>query len=99
MMGLAGRGARHRLPVAGGEILLIDESYNANPASMAATIDQLGSESAGRRVAILGSMKELGAGGEAWHADLAAPLAAAGRSAGRRGGRACGSTGRHRRAT
>src|SRR3546814_7691879 len=46
MMGLAGRGARHRLPVAGGEILLIDESYNANPASMAATIDQLGSESA-----------------------------------------------------
>src|SRR3546814_8378573 len=40
MMGLAGRGARHRLPIAGGEILLIDESYNANPASMAATIDQ-----------------------------------------------------------
>ncbi|MBB5707252.1 UDP-N-acetylmuramoyl-tripeptide--D-alanyl-D-alanine ligase [Sphingopyxis panaciterrulae] len=78
MGGLAGRGARHRLPVAGGEILLIDESYNANPASMAATIEQLGSESAGRKVAILGSMKELGPGGDAWHAGLAAPLVAAG---------------------
>src|SRR3546814_16809453 len=41
MLGLAGRGARHRLPVAGGEILLIDDSYNAHPASMAATIDPL----------------------------------------------------------
>ena len=78
MGGLAGRGARHRLPIAGGEILLIDESYNANPASMAATIEQLGSESAGRKVAILGSMKELGPGSDAWHAGLAAPLVAAG---------------------
>ena len=79
MAGLAGRGARHRLPVAGGgHILLIDESYNANPASMVATIDQLGSESGDRRVAILGAMKELGPGGEAYHADLAAPLIAAG---------------------
>src|SRR3546814_17338176 len=67
MMGLAGRGARHRLPVAGGEILLIDESYNANPASMVATIEQLGSESGGHKVAILGSVKELGSGGGAWH--------------------------------
>ncbi|MGH6653204.1 MAG: UDP-N-acetylmuramoyl-tripeptide--D-alanyl-D-alanine ligase [Sphingopyxis sp.] len=79
MAGLAGRGARHRLPVAGGgHILLIDESYNANPASMVATIDQLGSESGDRRVAILGAMKELGPGGEAYHAGLAAPLIAAG---------------------
>lgn len=79
MAGLAGRGARHRLPVAGGgHILLIDESYNANPASMVATFDQLGSESGDRRVAILGAMKELGPGGEAYHAGLAAPLVAAG---------------------
>ena len=78
MGGLAGRGARHRVDVPGGQILVIDESYNANPASMAATIDQLGTESADRKVAILGAMKELGAGGEAWHAGLAAPLVAAG---------------------
>ena len=78
MGGLAGRGARHRVDVSGGQILVIDESYNANPASMAATIDQLGTESADRKVAILGAMKELGAGGEAWHAGLAAPLVAAG---------------------
>lgn len=78
MGGLAGRGARHRVAVPGGHILVIDESYNANPASMAATISQLGTESADRKVAILGSMKELGAGGEAYHAGLAAPLVAAG---------------------
>src|SRR3546814_16276443 len=45
---------------------------------MVATIEQLGSESGGRKVAILGSMKELGPGGDAWHAGLAAPLVAAG---------------------
>jgi len=78
MAGLAGRGARHRVPLGGGHILLIDESYNANPASMAATIDQLGSESGERKVAILGAMKELGPDGEAYHAGLAAPLVAAG---------------------
>ncbi|WP_338425000.1 UDP-N-acetylmuramoyl-tripeptide--D-alanyl-D-alanine ligase [Sphingopyxis kveilinensis] len=78
MPGLTGRGARHRIAVPGGHILVIDESYNANPASMAATIGQLASESADRKVAILGAMKELGAGGEAYHADLAVPLVAAG---------------------
>ncbi|SKB50578.1 UDP-N-acetylmuramoyl-tripeptide--D-alanyl-D-alanine ligase [Sphingopyxis flava] len=78
MAGLAGRGARHRIAAQGGTILLIDESYNANPASMAATIGQLGDESAGRKVAILGAMKELGAGAEAYHAGLADPLVAAG---------------------
>ena len=78
MPGLAGRGARHRVAVPGGHILVIDESYNANPASMAATIGQLASESADRKVAILGAMKELGADGDAYHAGLAAPLVAAG---------------------
>lgn len=77
MGGLAGRGARHRIAVPGGDLLLIDESYNANPASMAVTIEQLGRESATRRVAILGAMKELGPDGEAYHAALAAPLVAA----------------------
>ncbi len=78
MGGLVGRGARHRIEMSGGSVLVIDESYNANPASMAATIDQFGTESAERKVAILGAMKELGAGGDAYHAGLAAPLVAAG---------------------
>lgn len=78
MAGLAGRGARHRVPVGGGHILVIDESYNANPASMAATIGQLGSESGDRRIAILGAMRELGPGSDDYHAALAAPLVAAG---------------------
>ncbi|PKP98586.1 MAG: UDP-N-acetylmuramoylalanyl-D-glutamyl-2, 6-diaminopimelate--D-alanyl-D-alanine ligase [Alphaproteobacteria bacterium HGW-Alphaproteobacteria-13] len=79
MGGLAGRGARHRIAVpGGGDILVIDESYNANPASMAATIGQLASESAARKVAILGAMKELGPGGDTYHAGLADPLVAAG---------------------
>lgn len=78
MAGLAGRGARHRVAVPGGHILVIDESYNANPASMAATIGGLANESAERRVAILGAMRELGEGSDAYHAALAAPLVAAG---------------------
>jgi UDP-N-acetylmuramoyl-tripeptide--D-alanyl-D-alanine ligase len=78
MAGLAGRGARIEIPAKGGAALLIDESYNANPASMAATLDQLGRETATRRIAVLGAMKELGSHGPAFHAGLAAPLRAAG---------------------
>jgi len=77
MGGLKGRGARHRVPVPGGHALLIDESYNANPASMRATLAQLGSTPAIRRVAVLGSMKELGDFAPAFHAQLAAPVAEA----------------------
>jgi UDP-N-acetylmuramoyl-tripeptide--D-alanyl-D-alanine ligase len=75
--GLKGRGARHRLPVEGGIALLIDESYNANPASMQATLADLGRTTAARRVAVLGAMKELGEHGPAFHAELAVPLRAA----------------------
>jgi UDP-N-acetylmuramoyl-tripeptide--D-alanyl-D-alanine ligase len=77
--GLAGRGARHRLALdGGGEALLIDESYNANPASMAATLRLLGEAAVeGRRIAVLGAMKELGAGSPAFHEALAEPIAAA----------------------
>jgi UDP-N-acetylmuramoyl-tripeptide--D-alanyl-D-alanine ligase len=72
MGGLKGRGERHRLHVDGGDILLIDESYNANPASMAATLASLGAEKeAARRIAVLGPMRELGAHSEALHAGLA----------------------------
>ena len=77
MGGLKGRGARHRIPVRGGSALLIDESYNANPASMRATLAQLGQTPANRRIAVLGSMKELGDFGPAFHAALAEPLAGA----------------------
>jgi UDP-N-acetylmuramoyl-tripeptide--D-alanyl-D-alanine ligase len=76
--GLAGRGARSTIRVDGGEALLIDESYNANPASMAATLKVLGAEAAARRIAVLGAMKELGEHGPALHAELAEPIAQAG---------------------
>ena len=56
---------------------MIDESYNANPASMRATLFQLGATPASRRIAVLGSMKELGEFAPAFHAQLAEPLAAA----------------------
>jgi UDP-N-acetylmuramoyl-tripeptide--D-alanyl-D-alanine ligase len=74
MKGLAGRGERLKAEVEGGEILLIDESYNANPASMAATLAQLGREKADRRIAVLGEMRELGALSQRYHADLADPV-------------------------
>ena len=77
MGGLKGRGARHRLTVPGGHALLIDESYNANPASMRATLAQLGATPASRRIAVLGSMKELGEFAPSFHAQLAEPLAEA----------------------
>lgn len=73
--GLKGRGERHRIAVDGGEALLIDESYNANPASMAATLKSLGSESGvERRIAVLGPMRELGFHSEELHAGLAEPV-------------------------
>jgi len=76
--GLAGRGQQSRVPVGDGEALLIDESYNANPASMAATLKVLGAEKADRKIAILGDMRELGPRSPVFHADLADPLRAAG---------------------
>ncbi|MFM2302079.1 MAG: hypothetical protein RLZZ84_1815 [Pseudomonadota bacterium] len=79
MEGLKGRGARLEIATGdGGTAVLIDESYNANPASMRATLAQLGAGKATRRIAVLGAMKELGDHGPAFHAALAEPIAAAG---------------------
>jgi UDP-N-acetylmuramoyl-tripeptide--D-alanyl-D-alanine ligase len=70
--GIKGRGERHQIRVDGGEALLIDESYNANPASMAATLKSLGEESGvERRIAVLGPMRELGEHADQLHANLA----------------------------
>src|SRR4051812_34468740 len=72
MGGLKGRGQRHLVEFGGGDVLLIDESYNANPASMAATLRSLGTErDAARRIAVLGPMRELGAHSDELHAGLA----------------------------
>ncbi|HEX9955245.1 MAG TPA: UDP-N-acetylmuramoyl-tripeptide--D-alanyl-D-alanine ligase [Allosphingosinicella sp.] len=79
MAGLKGRGERHRIRLNGGEGLLIDESYNANPASMAATLKTFGATKiSGRRIAVLGAMRELGETSDAFHAGLAEHVEAAG---------------------
>ncbi|URW76922.1 UDP-N-acetylmuramoyl-tripeptide--D-alanyl-D-alanine ligase [Sphingomonas donggukensis] len=79
MAGLPGRGARFAARVAGGEALVIDESYNANPSSMRATLAVLGAEK-GRRLAVLGGMRELGDDSDRYHAGLSRPIDEAGLS-------------------
>jgi len=79
LSGLKGRGERHVIAIEGGALLLIDESYNANPASMAATLKSLGQErDVDRRIAVLGPMRELGEHSEAMHAGLAPAVVSAG---------------------
>jgi UDP-N-acetylmuramoyl-tripeptide--D-alanyl-D-alanine ligase len=77
----AGRGARYTLPCKDGEILLIDESYNANPASVRAALAVLGKldrQRHPRRIAVLGDMLELGAKADDLHRDLHQAIDAAG---------------------
>ncbi|MDK1490278.1 UDP-N-acetylmuramoylalanyl-D-glutamyl-2,6-diaminopimelate--D-alanyl-D-alanine ligase [Sinorhizobium sp. 7-81] len=76
-----GRGLQHRLKVGAGHLTLIDESYNANPASMRAAISLLGDAEppvGGRRIAILGDMLEMGEHAADVHAALAEPIVEAG---------------------
>src|SRR3546814_21031778 len=68
LKGLPGRGARRRISIGGESALLIDESYNANPASMAAALRGLGETPAtGRQLPVLGAMPETGPDRDANH--------------------------------
>jgi UDP-N-acetylmuramoyl-tripeptide--D-alanyl-D-alanine ligase len=74
---VSGRGVPIELELPGGPALVIDESYNANPASVDAALALLGQAPIGpqgRRIAVLGDMLELGPTGSALHRGLAAPL-------------------------
>jgi UDP-N-acetylmuramoyl-tripeptide--D-alanyl-D-alanine ligase len=74
-----GRGERIRLAHPDGEFLVIDESFNANPASMRAALATLAAvETGGRRIAVLADMGELGEFGPAAHVDLAKAVEAPG---------------------
>lgn len=74
-----GRGTAETLALpGGGQVLMIDDSYNANPESMRAALSALATRPAGRRLAALGEMLEIGAGADAAHAALAPQLEAAG---------------------
>ena len=74
-----GRGNRHTVMLEEGEppLVIIDESYNANPASMQAAFrvfEMVNPAKEGRRIAVLGDMLELGKDGPRLHAELANPL-------------------------
>src|SRR5262249_23785686 len=72
-----GRGLRSTLALPGGDAILIDESYNANPASMRAALALLGQmpvDSTGRRIAVIGDMLELGPRGPELHRALLEPV-------------------------
>ena len=76
-----GRGARRRLKFGTGTVELLDESYNANPASvpaMLAVLARTEPASGGRRLLVLGDMRELGEDADAYHAGLAEAVAASG---------------------
>ena len=71
---IAGRGARRIIKVPDGSFTIIDESYNANPASMRAAMETLAAmrpEPCAKRIAVLGDMRELGKNSRDYHVALA----------------------------
>ena len=74
----SGRGMQYELQMVDGSALLIDESYNANPASMKVALEglaQLQGERHSRRIAVLGDMLELGERSQPYHDELAVLIA------------------------
>jgi UDP-N-acetylmuramoyl-tripeptide--D-alanyl-D-alanine ligase len=69
------RGQRMHLP---GDIVVVNDCYNANPMSMRAALDDLAASASGRRVAVLGDMLELGPDEARFHAEVGAHARAAG---------------------
>lgn len=69
------RGQRSNAP---GDIVVIDDCYNANPMSMRAALDDLAATAVGRRVAVLGDMRELGPDETRFHAEIGDYARAAG---------------------
>lgn len=83
MNGIDGRGRRHLIAIkSGGKATVIDESYNANPASMTATLQHFAAEaSAGRKIVLLGAMGELGEQSVHYHKALADDILRSGATA------------------
>ena len=74
-----GRGTSETLALPdGGSFTLIDDAYNANPASMRAALQSLAQRTGGRRLAALGDMREIGATSAEEHRSLAGPIVEAG---------------------
>lgn len=78
------QGIAHAKTIAGrtnlitlGEVLVIDDCYNANPVSMKASLDVL-AQADGRKIAVLGDMGELGENGREMHYDVGKYAANAG---------------------
>jgi UDP-N-acetylmuramoyl-tripeptide--D-alanyl-D-alanine ligase len=69
------RGQRIELP---GDIVVVNDCYNANPMSMRAALDDLAASASGRRVAVLGDMLELGPDEDRFHAEIGAHARATG---------------------
>ena len=78
---IAGRGTRHTIEIDDGNFTIIDESYNANPASMRAAIETLAVMRPGpcaKRIAVLSDMCELGTSSNDYHVELARTLSTCG---------------------
>ena len=83
MSGIDGRGRRHVISLkSGGTATVIDESYNANPASMKATLRHFsGEKNSGRKIVLLGAMGELGEQSGHYHTALADDILSSGAEA------------------